>query len=71
MLMVGNVLGLLWLDEKPLQSETATLPCLYSPQSLGLQKKNELGEKSHSATALGCAMRGYIQLVFPANLQLS
>lgn len=38
MLMVGNVLGLLWLDEKPLLSETVTLPCLYSHQSLGLQK---------------------------------
>lgn len=32
MLMVGNVLGLLWLDEKPLLSETVILPCLSSQQ---------------------------------------
>lgn len=38
MLMVGNVLGLLRLDEKPLLSETATSPCLSSQQSLGLQE---------------------------------
>lgn len=66
MLMVGNVLGLLRLDEKPLLSETATV----LPAVTGTARNHELGEKCHSVTALGCAMGGNIPLVFPVYLQL-
>lgn len=41
-----------------------------TPPVTGTARNHELGEKSHSATAIGCAIWGNIPLVFPVNLQL-
>lgn len=69
--MVGNVVGLLWLDEKPLLSEDSDFAMSFLSRGAGIWRNHVLREKCRSVTASGCAKGGnIIPLVFPVKLLL-